>query len=246
MRNLQFQPTLEKTFPFLKDNMLAVYLAILIVAKNKRHLATLYGLLPNNCRLLREDLIKLEDLWEQFFSMGPDVQKTPGDDLMEVILDMLRKEEHLQKYYYDLLLRKSLLIVPSVYRRAFQWIIPQCYSSKQAYLPVNIVSFKGNKAKIHFAYNTNLYAVLSFQELNEPLTYHLMQLPIWIEERITTYESAIMSKNFSFVIKLNMTVTSNRRALLEESDTHYYQASDSFINSLVKALQKTIPVEILE
>lgn len=86
--------------------MEATFMVMLLAARSKRHLRALHDAQPENCRLLRQEYLVLEDAWDQLYpngyASGADAQ------IIACILDALRYVDekyvgrgNLTSYYLD-------------------------------------------------------------------------------------------------------------------------------------------------
>jgi len=115
LNNLNFagQREWDHRFPYLKKTGLDhPYIMILGLAKSKREIEHFHNLLDSNCRVLRNDLIDLENFWEKF--VKPDI--TPqtwfpklSDDSIQWLLKQQSRDiwYKVVRYYDDYLTLKK-------------------------------------------------------------------------------------------------------------------------------------------
>jgi len=103
-------------FSFLaKTELDHLYLMILGMAKSKRDIERLHSLLDGNCRLLRRDLIKLENFWEKYFSsqknrLAESKLSTLDDELVRWLFSSQCGGKNNFRYYFDYLSTKVLAL----------------------------------------------------------------------------------------------------------------------------------------
>jgi hypothetical protein len=181
----------QREFGFLKDTGIEPLLLLLLaLARSKTGLRRLHDLLPENCRLLRPDLLRLTDFWEGMYERQPGGIQL-DDDRAASALSALRRtclKRGLVNYY-----RKRIQQSQSTDFETFGWLTHGWIGSwLNPTSPGYMVAWGsggftaklfGGKCHIECAIQKDdsqrIIVVLGVQmdSLTEPLTHGILQLP---------------------------------------------------------------------
>lgn len=150
-----------------KRAMIAMFKALALNACNGHHLERLHAALPENYRLIREDLLLLKKIVAQLRPKGAKADHAPPDDAILDMLASIRGEARMREYYASVLAHRSFgdrVIAPSFYfnpdgildckpelKREITCIWPKDAEGVASHLPDHETQWEGRRVTLEFA-----------------------------------------------------------------------------------------------
>lgn len=236
----------EHRFSYLKKAELDhLYLNILSLAQSKSQILRLYNLLPRNYRVLRNDLIDLQDFWEKYIKQPEKRLIKLSDDYLQWLLakQFPVSPEKVMKYYLTYLQAKKS--GPDDYLNYNNWLSPRILSfadrDGNGYCHYIVQLFQatvGLGCYVSSDKKKLIVTLLIFEDmLDEELTYHLAQLP---EYRLVLRSCCGRGHNIELLYGFDLTVDilNTIDHVNNKGSDDYVMVCDSFLSLLAATLKQ--------
>lgn len=243
-------------FPFLaKTGLDQLYQMILGMAGSKNDIRRFHNLLGANMRLLRPDLIKLENYWEKYIFSGKKIiykQIGHSDETLKWLFAAQCSGKNNSKYYVDYLNFKTVSILPFFQLSDNRLVVSTegrvsfCERFGLCFVHFYADIFNASFWVECFAPNDggSITACFIIEEdfLTEELTYQLSQMPGYITQGTFSHFG-----NTSYLV-VNVPFDRKNELLKEYSSENfpggsYYLANDGFVSYLKdKLIESGIPL----
>jgi hypothetical protein len=262
-------------FSFLEETGLNhLYLTILGLAKSKNDLAKLHDILSDNQKILRTDLIELENFWAKYFDLETG-RLTPREQAGWIIS---RQTDRQKNSLYPIVISDS---PRNNCRYYYQYLKGRAREPRTDEVDLNDeLSFNnhiiiGSPDRIGHGYAHFWAALIDGQNssneymldlelsigsneqeiivrfiayeylLDEPVTYFLSKFPPYLSVSRSSSSHLGSQLDFSYSISVAALIDKlNSYIPVNSPQSKYYIADENFLNGLVKQIQESLGIEV--